>query len=86
MSNISATQIGNVQVDVTCELGRKCLTLREIRRLKVHDTVELEKLAGESMEVRVNGRRFALGEIVVVAERMAVRLTALEPVPKEGSR
>jgi flagellar motor switch protein FliN/FliY len=74
---------GNVPLKVACELGRKELTLKEARRLRVGDVLRLDKLAGEVMEVRLNGHAFARGEIVVIAEQMAVRLTGLEPYPEE---
>lgn len=77
--------LSNVAVDVCCELGRKGLTLKEARALKVQDVIELDKLAGEPFEVRVNGRPFALGEVVVVNEMVAVRITRLvAPLEEAG--
>jgi len=81
MSNVN--RLDNVVVDLTCELGRKEMTLREVRQLKEQDVIELDKLAGEAFEVRLNGRRFAEGEIVVVTDEMGVRVTRLVSVPQE---
>jgi flagellar motor switch protein FliN len=69
--------VGNVHVDVTVELGRKEIALGEARRLKEGDLVEFPKLAGEAFDVRVNQRLFAEGEIVVVTDLMAIRITRL---------
>jgi flagellar motor switch protein FliN/FliY len=78
--------VGLAQLEICCELGRRWITLAQARRLKPQDVIELDKLAGESFEVRVNGRRFALGETVVVTERMAVRLTSMAPASPGGGR
>lgn len=72
-----ARLLDNVHVTVTVELGRREMTVRRISELKTQDVIELDKLAGESFEVRVNGRLFAQGEVVVVTDLMAVRITNL---------
>ena len=53
------------------------MTVKELSQLKEQDVIELDKLAGEAFEVRVNGRVFALGEVVVVTDLMAIRITSL---------
>lgn len=84
MGNVN--KLNNVVVDISCELGRKEMTLKEVRQLKVQDVVELDKLAGESFEIRMNGRLFGFGEVVVVTDLMAVRITGLvEPLQEAGS-
>jgi len=70
-------RLDNVVVDLTCELGRKQMTLREVRQLKEQDVIQLNKLAGEAFAVRVNGRLFAEGEVVVLADEMSIRITRL---------
>lgn len=83
----STSRLHNVVVDVAVELGRKPMTVREIINLKEQDVIELDKLAGESFDVRVNGRRFAWGEVVVVTDMMAVRITGLvDSVADRGER
>lgn len=79
----SANRLNNVMVDVTCELGRREMTLGEVRRLKTQDTIELPRLAGSPFDVRLNGRLFAEGEVVVVYDMMAVRLTKMMDVCQE---
>jgi len=69
--------MNNVQVLVTVELGRKSVTVRELHQIKDQDVIELDKLAGEAFDIRVNGREFASGEVVVVTDMMAVRITSL---------
>ncbi|MFH1570055.1 MAG: FliM/FliN family flagellar motor switch protein [Gemmatimonadota bacterium] len=75
-------RFGDVAVDLSCELGRRQLTLGEVRRLEAGDVVELGKLAGEAMEIRLNGLPFAEGEIVVVTDVIAVRVTGLATVAR----
>ena len=67
----------NVYVDVTVELGRRGITLGEVRRLKEGDCIDFNKLCGEPFDVLVNQRQFAEGEIVVVYDLMAIRITRL---------
>ena len=84
--------LNNVWVDLVVELGRKDMMVSEVANLKVQEVIELNKLAGEAFEVRVNGRIYALGEVVVVSDLMAVRITSLvknpdtEKAKKEGDR
>ncbi|MBT4503460.1 MAG: hypothetical protein HOC74_37360 [Gemmatimonadetes bacterium] len=70
-------RLNNVAVLVTCELGRKMLRLKDVRQLEEQDVIELDKLAGEAFDIRINGREFASGEAVVVTDMMAVRVTSL---------
>lgn len=63
--------------DVVAELGRKDIPLREVRDLKEQDVIELSMLAGEAFDVLVNDHVFAEGEVVVVAEKVSIRVTRL---------
>ena len=74
-------RLSNVIVDISVELGTKEMTVRELTDLKEQDVIELDKLAGEPFNIRVNGRRFAEGEVVVVTDLMAVRITRLHEFP-----
>ena len=78
-----ADRLNNVIVDISVELGTKEMTVRELTDLKEQDVVELDKLAGEAFNIRINGRRFAEGEVVVVTDLMAVRITRLHDFPIE---
>ena len=73
--------LNNVVVQVSVELGRKEMSVHQLADLKEQDVIELEKLAGEAFDVRVNGRLFATGEVVVVTDLMAVRITSLHLNP-----
>ena len=77
MTNPKTPSLTNVSVDITVELGRKEVTVAEARRLDEGDVIDLDKLAGEAFEILINGRLFAEGEIVVVTDLMAVRITRL---------
>ena len=71
-------RLNNVWLDITVELGRKDMTVRELLNLKEQDYIELNKLAGEAFDILINKRLFAEGEIVVVTDLMAVRITRLK--------
>ncbi len=71
------SRLNNVAVDITVELGRKEMTVRQLLALKEQDIIELDKLAGEAFDIRVNNRPFAEGEVVVVTDLMAVRITKM---------
>ncbi len=75
--------VSRVPVVISCELARHALSLEQARRLKPQDVIVADKLAGDCLDVRVNGRPFAQGEIVVVSDRLAVRLTRLVPLDRE---
>ena len=70
----------DVELDVTVELGRKVMVVEDILRLGKGAVIELDKLAGEPVDVLVNGKKLAEGEVVVVEDHFGVRLThLLEP-------
>jgi flagellar motor switch protein FliN/FliY len=79
--------LGDMSMEVKVELGRKKMKLRDVRALRKNDNIDLERLAGEAFDVRINDVLFAEGEIVVVTDIMACRLTRLvEPqVEDEGN-
>jgi flagellar motor switch protein FliN/FliY len=65
----------DIPLEVTVELGRTRLELRELLALAGGSVVELGKLAGESLDVLVNGKLVARGECVMVNDKFGVRLT-----------
>ena len=65
----------DIPLEITVELGRTRLTLRELLGLASGSVVELGKLAGEALDVLVNGKLVARGECVMVNEKFGVRLT-----------
>jgi flagellar motor switch protein FliN/FliY len=65
----------DIPVTVSIELGRTRLVVEEILQLGQGSVVELDKLAGEPLEVLVQGRPIGKGEVVVVNEKFGIRLT-----------
>jgi flagellar motor switch protein FliN/FliY len=80
----------DVPVEVTVEIGRRSMKIAELMRIGPGSVLELDKAAGEPLDVYVNNRRIARGEAVVVGDRYGVRLTevlSFEDVPaKTASR
>ena len=65
----------DIPLDVSADLGRTRLLINELLQLGQGSVVELNKLAGEPLEVYVNGKLVARGEAVVINEKFGVRLT-----------
>ena len=62
-------------LSVTVELGRTKKLIREILELSPGSIIELDKLAGEPVDILVNNRLIAKGEVVVIEENFGVRVT-----------
>lgn len=67
----------DLTLPVSIELGRTSMTVQEILRLGRGAVVQLERLAGEPIDVYVGERRFAEGEVVVLGEHFGVRITRI---------
>ncbi|MFZ5434413.1 MAG: flagellar motor switch protein FliN [Calditrichota bacterium] len=67
----------DIELPISIELGRTSMLIRDIIKLAPGSIVELDKLSGEPVDLFVNGRMFARGEVVVVDENFAVRLTEM---------
>lgn len=65
----------DIPLEVSAELGRTRLLINELLQLGQGSVVELNKLAGEPMEIFVNGKLVARGEAVVINEKFGIRLT-----------
>jgi len=65
----------DIPLRVTVELGRTRMAIRDILQLGQGSVVELSKFAGEPLEVLVNDKLIARGEVVVVNEKFGLRLT-----------
>ena len=65
----------DIPVQLTVELGRTKIAIRNLLRLAQGSVVELEGLAGEPMDVLVNGCLIAQGEVVVVNDKFGIRMT-----------
>ncbi|MFL2540408.1 MAG: flagellar motor switch protein FliN [Candidatus Latescibacterota bacterium] len=67
----------DVNLSVTIELGRTTHTLESVLQLGEQSLVELDKQVGEPVDILVNGKIFARGEVVTVSENFGVRITEL---------
>ncbi len=79
------TMILDIPVQLTVELGRTRIPIKHILQLAQGSVVELEALAGEPMDVLVNGYLIAQGEVVVVNDKFGIRLTDIV-TPSERMR
>jgi flagellar motor switch protein FliN/FliY len=85
LTDFEQTTLGNAEVPigmlldltlpVAIELGRTSMTVQEILRLGRGSVMQLDRLAGEPIDIYVGDRRFAEGEVVVLGEHFGVRLT-----------
>ena len=73
----SVDLIMDVNVQVSVELGRSVMQVREVLALGPGSVVELDKHAGEPVEVVVNNKTIARGEVVVIDENFGVRITEI---------
>ncbi|SDX47032.1 flagellar motor switch protein FliN/FliY [Collimonas sp. OK242] len=65
----------DIPVQMTAELGRTRITIKNLLQLSQGSVVELDGLAGEPMDVLINGYLIAQGEVVVVNDKFGIRLT-----------
>lgn len=70
-------RLGGIEVRAAVELGTAELLLRELAALGPGSVVRLDRTVGEAAELTVNGRLFARGELVVVGDHLALRITQL---------
>ncbi|MBD8634376.1 flagellar motor switch protein FliN [Stenotrophomonas sp. 169] len=74
-ADLNLDVILDVPVTLSLEVGRARLPIRNLLQLNQGSVVELERGAGESLDVLVNGTLIAHGEVVVINDRFGVRLT-----------
>ncbi len=65
----------DIPLEITVELGRTRMFIKDLLQLGQGSVIELDKVAGEPMEILVNGKLIARGEVVVVNEKFGIRLT-----------
>lgn len=79
----SASEADNIELlfdiplQLTVELGRTAMSIKEVLALTSGSVIELDKLTGESAELLVNGKLIARGEVVVVDENFGLRITEI---------
>lgn len=69
--------LGEVEMDLRIELGRTQMRLEEVLQLRGGSVVALDKLAGDPVDVFVNGRLIARGEVLVMNDNFCIRVTEL---------
>ena len=74
-SELNLDVILDVPVTVSMEVGNTKISIRNLLQLNQGSVVELDRLAGEPMDVLVNGTLIARGEVVVVNDKFGLRLT-----------
>ena len=74
-------RINNVEMALTVEIGRTRMSVRDVLALEPGAVVELDRSAGAPADILLNGRLIAHGEIVVVDQDYAVRVTKILDVP-----
>ncbi len=73
--DVNLDVILDIPVTLSMEIGRTKISIRNLLQLNQGSVVELDRLAGDSMDVLVNGTLIAHGEVVVVNDKFGVRLT-----------
>ncbi len=73
----------DVQLELSVELGRAALSVKDVLGMGPGSVIELDKLGGEPVDILVNGKMIGRGEVVVVDENFGVRVT--EIVSKGGA-
>lgn len=74
--------IGDMQLTMTAELGRTHETIDAVTRLGDQSLIEFDKRVGEPIDVLLNGKVFARGEVVTVGENFGVRVTEIVERPE----
>ena len=82
-SEVNLDGILDIPVTISMEIGRTQINIRNLLQLNQGSVVELSKIAGEPLEVMVNDKLIAKGEVVVVNDKFGVRLTdIISPVER----
>ncbi|MDA7683883.1 flagellar motor switch protein FliN [bacterium] len=77
--SLDSDLLKNIPVTISVEVGRTSLQIKELMRLTQGSVVELDRLAGEPLDLLVNDTLVAQGEIVLVNDRYGMRLTQIVP-------
>jgi len=76
-SGLSLDLVLDISMPVTVELGRTSMTVQELLALRAGSVIELDKMAGEPVDLYVRDVRFARGEVVVVDNNFGLRITEI---------
>jgi flagellar motor switch protein FliN/FliY len=78
-SQIHQDILQNIPVTLSVEVGRAIIKIRDLMRLTQGSVVELDRMAGEPLDLLVNNTVVAQGEVVLINERYGIRLTRVAP-------
>ncbi|HEX3831443.1 MAG TPA: flagellar motor switch protein FliN [Solirubrobacteraceae bacterium] len=78
-------RLSAVPVDLSVEIGRTRMTVGETLELREGSVITLDRMAGEPVDLLVNGTPIARGEVVVIDEQFGLRLTQVLAEPADGS-
>jgi len=79
MQSINREMLQNVPVTLSIEVGRATIKIKDLLRLTQGSVVELDRMAGEPLDLLINNTVVAQGEIVLVNDRYGIRLTRVVP-------
>lgn len=77
--SIDEQLLNNIPVSISVEVGRASIKIKDLMRLSQGAVIELERLAGEPLDLLVNNTLVAQGEVVLVNDRYGIRLTQVVP-------
>ena len=85
---ITLEKVYDIPVQITAVIGRSSMSVSQLLKLSKGAVVELDRKVGEAIDIFVNDRLIAKGEIVIVEDRVGVTLTELsnKPTDKEAGR
>ena len=67
----------NIEVKLTVEVGGTRISIRDLLKLNEGSVIELDRMAGENLDILVNGTLLAKGEIVLIGESLGIRFTEI---------
>ena len=76
-SSANLKRLENIEVKLTVEVGGTKISIGDLLKLNDGSVVELERLAGEHLDILVNGTLLARGEVVLVGERLGIRFSEI---------
>ena len=85
-TEVPISMLLDLSLPISIELGRTTMTVQELLRLGRGSVIQLDRLAGEPIDIYVGDRRFAEGEVVVLGEHFGVRITRIVSANASGSQ
>ncbi len=84
--DINLNLLMDVQMPITIEFGKTTLPIKEVLELQRGSVIELDKRVGESLDIIVNGKKMAEGEVVVIDNQFAVRIISLVEANEQNQK